>query len=101
LKAAREKLGLTQVEFARALGVQVSRLQKWERAASIPRFTIREMRRFYRLNPEVFHAMLMGNVSTLRPSSASFRRAQGTPPMRRAGDVEADEEQDQAGETAA
>jgi DNA-binding XRE family transcriptional regulator len=77
LREAREKLGFSQVDFAAALNVKLSRLQKWERGATEPRFTISEWRRFRALNPEVYEALMSGTVGSLRITSVSMRRGAG------------------------
>ena len=83
LQAARKKLGLSQKTFALALGVKLSRLQKWERGTTEPYLKHSEMQRFKQLNAEIFDAWIDGDVSALRVSSSGFRR--GTPPVQRTG----------------
>jgi DNA-binding XRE family transcriptional regulator len=75
IQAARRKLGLTQEEFARALGIGLSRLQSWEHGRATLTMTHAEMQRFRRLSPKVFNAWVRGDVAGLRASS-------GTPPLR-------------------
>jgi len=60
LLAARKHFGLTQEQFASVLGVTLSRLQKWESGTNQPRFTLPELRRLRRVQPEVFEALLSG-----------------------------------------
>jgi transcriptional regulator with XRE-family HTH domain len=65
--AARKRLDLSQEEFAAALGIKVSRLQKWESGVSEPRFTVPELRRLRKLNREVFEALMSGFVPLETP----------------------------------
>jgi transcriptional regulator with XRE-family HTH domain len=60
LCAARKKLGLSQEQFAAALGLKLSRLQKWESGSNEPRFTIPELRRIRQFNRELLDAMISG-----------------------------------------
>jgi transcriptional regulator with XRE-family HTH domain len=87
LRAARNKLALSQEDFASALGVKLSRLQKWETGINEPRFTIPELRRLRSLNREVFDALISGfllqhvrfpepQLTTSRPDRAEPSRAQ-------------------------
>ena len=62
IQAARKKLGLSQEQFASAIGVTLSRLQKWESGVNEPRFTVQEFRRLRSLNREVYDALLSGFV---------------------------------------
>lgn len=67
LCVARWKLGLSQEEFASALGVKLSRLQKWESGVNEPRFTISELRRLREINRDVFDALMSGFVPLSPP----------------------------------
>lgn len=68
LCAARKKLGLSQEEFALALGIKLSRLQKWESGVNEPRFTVSELRRLRGMNRQVFDAMISGFLLLNPPS---------------------------------
>ena len=57
LRSVRNDLGLGQEAFASALGVKLSRLQKWESGVNEPRFTISELRALRRPNRAVVDAM--------------------------------------------
>ena len=67
LRSAREKMGLSQEQFATTLQIKVSRLQKWESGANQPRFSIPELRRLRNLNREIFDALMTGFL--LAPAS--------------------------------
>ncbi len=60
LRAARKKFDMSQEGFASALGVKLSRVQKWESGVNEPRFTIPELRRIRALNREVFDSLISG-----------------------------------------
>jgi len=79
LRAAREKLRLSQEEFAEALEVKISRLQKWESGANQPRFTIAELRRLRNLNREVFDALISGFLLQAPPFPRSVLRTDAFP----------------------
>jgi transcriptional regulator with XRE-family HTH domain len=83
LCAARKRFGLSQEQFASALGVKVSRLQKWESGVNEPRFTIPELRRLRQFNRELFEALMSGFLPLEAPillklltSTAHSRRTQ-------------------------
>jgi len=80
VRQARKKLALSQREFASALGVKLSRLQKWESGVNEPRFAIGEMRRLRGLNREVFDGLVTGSLSesaSPRPSARPLESARG------------------------
>jgi transcriptional regulator with XRE-family HTH domain len=82
LQAARKKLGLTQEQFASALGIKLSRLQKWESGVNEPHFTIHELRRLRELNREVFDAMISGFLLVHASLPPQFSpRPQSDPPL--------------------
>lgn len=49
MKAIREKLGMTQQEFATAVGVAVATVSRWERGKSPMVLTLPQMKSFSRL----------------------------------------------------
>jgi transcriptional regulator with XRE-family HTH domain len=60
LRAACKKLHMSQESFASALGVKLSRVQKWESGVNEPRFSIPELRKIRALNREVFDSLISG-----------------------------------------
>jgi transcriptional regulator with XRE-family HTH domain len=101
LRAARGKLGLSQEEFASALGVKVSRLQKWESGVNEPHFTISELRRIRGFNREVFDAITSGFLLLRPPAFIGLlsheppsNRAKRHPADRRGGPAEGRREED-------
>jgi transcriptional regulator with XRE-family HTH domain len=82
LRVARTELGLTQEEFASALGVKLSRLQKWESGVNEPRFTIAELRHLRQINRHLVDAMISGflfpqaEAGLLGPQPEESRRSQ-------------------------
>ncbi len=77
--AARKNLGLSQEQFASALGVKLSRLQKWESGVNEPRFTITELRRIRQNNREVFDAIVSGFLLLPPPTFRQLFNASSNP----------------------
>lgn len=53
IAATREKLGLSQLEFARLLGISVRTLHHWEQGTRTPSGAARVLLRVAALNPEL------------------------------------------------
>jgi putative transcriptional regulator len=58
VKAIRQKLGKSQTEFARMIGVSVSTLQNWEQGRRRPEGPARALLKIASENPEVVAAAL-------------------------------------------
>jgi putative transcriptional regulator len=59
VKAIRERLGKSQAEFARMIGVSVSTLQNWEQGRRRPVGPARALLKVAATNPEVVAAALV------------------------------------------
>ena len=57
--SARQKLGLTQVDFARVLGVSVSALRKWEQDKRMPGGAVRVLLRLIESHPDIVKSALI------------------------------------------
>jgi len=71
IQEARRALRLTQEEFARALGITLSRLQSWEHNRATLKMTRPEMQRFQNLSERIFNAWVRGDFAALRDASRS------------------------------
>ncbi|MBF2083164.1 helix-turn-helix transcriptional regulator [Thermoleptolyngbya sp. C42_A2020_037] len=49
LKQLREELGMSQEEFARALGISGQTVSRWELRKNVPTFTVQQMKALERL----------------------------------------------------
>jgi putative transcriptional regulator len=58
VKALRERLGMTQVEFAEAFGLPVSTLRDWEQRRSTPDAPARALLRAIEREPETMRRLL-------------------------------------------
>lgn len=58
VKALRQRLGMTQVEFAEAFGLPVSTLRDWEQARSTPDAPARALLRAIEREPETMQRLL-------------------------------------------
>ena len=61
VKAVRQRLGKTQAEFARMIGVSVATLQNWEQGRRRPEGPARALLRVAAVNPEAVAAALESN----------------------------------------
>jgi putative transcriptional regulator len=61
VKAVRQRLGKTQAEFARMIGVSVATLQNWEQGRRRPEGPARALLRVAAANPEAVAAALESN----------------------------------------
>ena len=77
IQTARIKLGLSQEQFARALGIKLSRLQSWEHGRATLNMTHAELHRFQRLNAEVFDAWVRGEIAGVRSGPKPPHREPG------------------------
>ena len=62
VKAVRRRLGKSQAEFARMIGVSVATLQNWEQGRRRPEGPARALLRVAAANPEAVSAALAGEV---------------------------------------
>ena len=60
VKAIRRRLGKSQAEFARLIGVSVATLQNWEQGRRRPEGPARALLRVAAVNPEAVAAALAG-----------------------------------------
>lgn len=58
VKALRQRLGMTQTEFAEAFGLPVSTLRDWEQRRSTPDAPARALLRAIELEPETMRRLL-------------------------------------------
>jgi putative transcriptional regulator len=60
VKAVRQRLGKSQAEFARMIGVSVATLQNWEQGRRRPEGPARALLKVAAANPEAVAAALAG-----------------------------------------
>jgi putative transcriptional regulator len=58
VKVMRQRLGMTQVEFAEAFGIPVSTLRDWEQRRSVPDAPARALLRAIEREPETMRRLL-------------------------------------------
>ena len=63
VKVLRQRLGMTQVEFADAFGLPIGTLRDWEQHRSLPDAPARALLRAIDREPETMRRLLLGNAA--------------------------------------
>ena len=79
VKAIRQRLGKSQAEFARMIGVSVATLQNWEQGRRRPEGPARALLKVAAVNPEAVAAALASCTGTR--SSVCWLRTRRTAPV--------------------